>query len=258
MGTRCGIAIKQKDNTYKSISCQSDGYLEHTGLILYKDYSEPLKVELLLNLGDISVLKEHIFPDTTKEHTFDNRQDDVTVAYHRDRGERLRFNVFNNKEELIKDSSMSDQKYLYIFENGKWEFADVESKIPDNIIIEDLEHNLLDRNLIDNPSFTNNYYEDELAVELMNYAKDFDTYEYNDVYDSDDDAFNDMKKNLATPSTIDTMIEWLCNDIHYFASENDLGNYDISDLSKRAFNLLTKLNQYSKVLEKNEDKEMDM
>ena len=35
-------------------------------------------------------------------------------------------------------------------------------------------------------------------------------------------------------------------------------NNDISDLSKRAFNLITKLNQYSKVLEKQEDKEMDI
>lgn len=100
--------------------------------------------------------------------------------------------------------------------------------------------------------------DDELAVELMNYAKDFDSYEYGDIYDSDEDAFNDMKKNLATTSGIDTMIEWLCNDIHYFASEKDLGDNEISNLSKEAFNLLNKLNQYQKVLEKQDDKEMDI
>ena len=105
---------------------------------------------------------------------------------------------------------------------------------------------------------TNYNYEDELAVELMNYAKDFDPYEYNDVYDNDDHAFNDMKRSLSSKDNIDVLIESLCNDIHYFASENDLSNHDISDLSKRAFNLLTKLNQYSKVLEKQEDKEMDI
>jgi len=99
---------------------------------------------------------------------------------------------------------------------------------------------------------------DSLANDLVQYAKNFDTYEYRDVYNSDEDAFNDMKKNLATTSGIDTMIEWLCNDIHYFASEKDLGNNEISDLSKEAFNLITKLNQYSKVLEKSEDKEMDI
>ena len=30
----------------------------------------------------------------------------------------------------------------------------------------------------------------------MNYARDFDPYEYKDVYSNDEDAFNDMKKML--------------------------------------------------------------
>ena len=253
MSCRSNIVMKQKDGIYKSIYCHNDGDLEHNGVLLYYHYSDPIKVELLTSLGDISLLEENVFPDTTKEHTFDNKQDFVTVAYHRDRGEQLRFEVYNSKEKLLDDFSKSDSNYLYLFEDDKWYFVDKEKCLE----FEPLEDSLLKENLIDNPSVPYSY-EDELAVELMNYAKDFDTYEYRDVYDSDDDAFNDMKKNLATISGIDTTIEWLCNDIHYFASENDLGNHEISDLSKRAFNLLTKLNQYSKVIEKQEDKEMDM
>lgn len=253
MSCRSNIVMKQKDGIYKSIYCHNDGNLEHNGVMLYYHYSDPIKVELLTSLGDISLLEENVFPDTTKEHTFDNKQDFVTVAYHRDRGEQLRFEVYNSKEKLLDDFSKSDSNYLYLFEDDKWYFVDKEKGLE----FEPLEDSLLKENLIDNPSVPYSY-EDELAVELMNYAKDFDTYEYRDVYDSDDDAFNDMKKNLATISGIDTTIEWLCNDIHYFASENDLGNHEISDLSKRAFNLLTKLNQYSKVIEKQEDKEMDM
>lgn len=253
MSCRSNIVMKQKDGIYKSIYCHNDGDLEHNGVLLYYHYSDPIKVELLTSLGDISLLEENVFPDTTKEHTFDNRQDFVTVAYHRDRGEQLRFEVYNSKEKLLDDFSKSDSNYLYLFEDDKWFFVDKEKGFE----FEPLEDSLLKENLIDNPSVPYSY-EDELAVELMNYAKDFDTYEYRDVYDSDDDAFNDMKKNLATISGIDTTIEWLCNDINYFASENDLGNHEISDLSKRAFNLLTKLNQYSKVIEKQEDKEMDI
>lgn len=253
MSCRSNIVMKQKDGIYKSIYCHNDGDLEHNGVLLYYHYSDSIKVELLTSLGDISLLEENVFPDTTKEHTFDNKQDFVTVAYHRDRGEQLRFEVYNSKEKLLADFSKSDSNYLYLFEDDKWYFVDKEKGLE----FEPLEDSLLKENLIDNPSVPYSY-EDELAVELMNYAKDFDTYEYRDVYDSDDDAFNDMKKNLATISGIDTTIEWLCNDIHYFASENDLGNHEISDLSKRAFNLLTKLNQYSKVIEKQEDKEMDM
>lgn len=253
MSCRSNIVMKQKDGIYKSIYCHNDGDLEHNGVLLYYHYSDSIKVELLTSLGDISLLEENVFPDTTKEHTFDNKQDFVTVAYHRDRGEQLRFEVYNSKEKLLDDFSKSDSNYLYLFEDDKCYFVDKEKGLE----FEPLEDSLLKENLIDNPSVPYSY-EDELAVELMNYAKDFDTYEYRDVYDSDDDAFNDMKKNLATISGIDTTIEWLCNDIHYFASENDLGNHEISDLSKRAFNLLTKLNQYSKILEKEENKEMDM
>jgi hypothetical protein len=253
LSTRSRIAIKQKDNTYKSIYCHNDGDLEHNGVLLYYHYADPKKVKLLTGLGDISRLEENVFPDITKEHNFNNKQDFVCVAYHRDRGEDLRFEVFNSKEELLDYFSKSDQDYLYLFENDKWYFVDKEKGLK----LESLEDNLLRENLIDNPSVSYSY-GDELAVELMNYAKDFDTYEYNDIYNSDDDAFNDMKKNLTTTSGIDTMIEWLCNDIHYFASENDLGNNAISNLSKTAFNLLIKLNQYSKVLEKEDNKEMDV
>ena len=253
MSCRSNIVMKQKDGIYKSIYCHNDGNLEHNGVMLYYHYSDPIKVELLTSLGDISLLEENVFPDTTKEHTFDNRQDFVTVAYHRDRGERLRFEVYNSKENLLDDFSKSASNYLYLFEDDKWYVVDEEK----GLNLESLEDNLLKENLIDNPSVPYSY-EDELAVELMNYVKDFDPYEYNDVYDNDDHAFNDMKRSLASTSGIDTLIESLCNDIQCFASENDLSNHDISDLSKRAFNLLTKLNQYSKVLEKQEDKEMDI
>lgn len=253
MSCRSNIVMKQKDGIYKSIYCHNDGNLEHNGVMLYYHYSDPIKVELLTSLGDISLLEENVFPDTTKEHTFDNRQDFVTVAYHRDRGERLRFEVYNSKEKLLDDFSKSASNYLYLFEDDKWYFVDKEKGLK----FEPLEDNLLKENLIDNPSIPYSY-EDELAVELMNYSKDFDPYEYKDVYDDDDRAFEDMKRSLSSKDNIDVLIESLCNDIHYFASENDLGNHDISDLSKRAFNLLTKLNQYSKIIEKQEDKEMDM
>lgn len=111
-------------------------------------------------------------------------------------------------------------------------------------------------------SFINSYdkeYEiNSLAIDLMHYAKDVDPYEYNDSYNDDDHAFNDMKKSLSTTSGVDTLIESICNDINYFASENDLSNSDILNNFKTANDLLIKLNCYSKTLEKEENKEMDM
>ena len=58
MSTRSRIAIKQKDNTYKSIYCHCDGYPEYNGVILYYHYSDPMKIKLLMSLGDISYLGE--------------------------------------------------------------------------------------------------------------------------------------------------------------------------------------------------------
>lgn len=54
------------------------------------------------------------------------------------------------------------------------------------------------------------------------------------------------------------MIDWLSNDINIMATEKDLSDKNISDLSKQAFNLINKLNQHLKVLEKEETKEVDL
>ena len=177
MSTRSRIAIKQKDNTYKSIYCHCDGYPEYNGVILYYHYSNPMKIKLLMSLGDISYLGENVLPDITKTHTFDERQDDVTVAYHRDRGEDLHFNVFTDKDDLIDYFKNSDQDYLYLYENDKWYIAENNKEI--NLV--PLEDYLLEKNYIDTPAKPYTY-EDELAVELMNYARDFDPYEYKDIY----------------------------------------------------------------------------
>ncbi len=253
MSTRSRIAIKQKDNTYKSIYCHCDGYPEYNGVILYYHYSDPMKIKLLMSLGDISYLGENVLPDTTKTHTFDERQDDVTVAYHRDRGEDLHFNVFTDKDDLIDYFKNSDQDYLYLYENDKWYIAENNKEI--NLV--QLEDYLLEKNYIDTPAKPYTY-EDELAVELMNYARDFDPYEYKDIYSNDEDAFNDMKHNLLTSKDTSNMIDWLSNDINIMATEKDLSDKNMSDLSKQAFNLINKLNQHLKVLEKEETKEVDL
>ena len=258
MSVRSRIAMKQKDNTYKSISCHHDGNLFGNGKMLYENYQDPIKVELLMSLGDLSSLKEYIFPNILKQHDFDNPLCDVCVAYHRDRGEKLNFEVDKELESLIKNVSLSDQEYLYLYEDEHWKYADTTSKDYNNIVLNDLENDLIKYNIIDQPSFGNNSYIDELSNELVQYVKNADPYEYNDDYENDDHAFNDMKKSLSTTSGVDTLIESLCSDINYYVSENDLSNDNILDNFKSATDLLIKLNRYAKILEKQNDKEMDM
>lgn len=99
---------------------------------------------------------------------------------------------------------------------------------------------------------------DSLVSDLVKYAKDSDPYEYRDLYSSDEDAFESIKKSLCTVSDVDSTIEWLCADIRHYASESDLSNKDILDYFNTANELLIKLNDYSKNLEKQKNQEMDM
>ena len=145
--------------------------------------------------------------------------------------------------------------YLYLFEDGKWKYGVIDLD-KTNVEFIDLEDALLEKNIIDMPQNNNNIYLDELVTRIVQYSKDFDPYEFQDSYDNEEIAFEDTKKHLQTVSGAYDIIDALCNDIHYFTSENDLSNHDINDLYKEATNLLVELNQYSKTLEK--DKEMDI
>ena len=258
MAERSRIAIKQKDNTYKSILCFHDGNLSNNGKMLYDNYQDSIKVELLMSLGDLSCLREHLFPNIFHQHNFEHPLDDVCVAYHRDRGEKINFEIDKDLESLIKNFSLSDQEYLYLYEDGHWKYTDTKFKDYENIVLKDLESDLIKYNIINQPTFNNNCFIDELSNELVQYDKNVDFYEYSDVYEDDIYAFNDMKKCLSTISSVNNLIENLCSDINYFASENDLSNNDILNNFKTANNLLIKLNYYSKILEKENDKEMDM
>ena len=69
MATRSRIGIENENGSVNSIYCHWDGYPEYNGKILKENYSDRDKVKQLLELGDISVLKEDL---------------DKVEAYHRD------------------------------------------------------------------------------------------------------------------------------------------------------------------------------
>ena len=76
-----------------------------------------------LPLGDISTLQEKLEPDPNLPHSFDydERQEGVTVAYGRDRGEtETKARVFS-LAQLNNESNWTE--YVYIFdENNKWKY----------------------------------------------------------------------------------------------------------------------------------------
>jgi hypothetical protein len=123
MATRSRIAIENQDGTVDSIYCHFDGYLSGVGKTLFNHYDQE-KLEKLLELGDISSLGES---------TID------TVAYCRDRGEDLKFQSFNDVEELFEDGFGSGVEYVYcLTKHGIWLVGRVESPMV-NYLAEILE-----------------------------------------------------------------------------------------------------------------------
>jgi hypothetical protein len=128
MATRSFIAKKVKGG-YIGIYCHWDGYPQKPGVgwVLRKYYKSPAKINKLISLGDISVLRENI----GKKHKMDvigteyeklNRAK-WTSAYHRDRGEAwndAKPKKAKSIQELKRIAGGMGAEYLYIYEKGKW------------------------------------------------------------------------------------------------------------------------------------------
>jgi hypothetical protein len=115
MSTRSYISKKQPDNTYKAIYCHFDGYLEGVGETLVDSFANGSKVDELLKLGSLSSLGSNII--SPNDFNTPNPDQNVTMAYHRDRGDDLEINEFSNLETMLDYFDKSWGDYLYLFEN---------------------------------------------------------------------------------------------------------------------------------------------
>ena len=113
MSTRSYIAMKTGENTYRAVYCHYDGYLEYNGRMLLEHYNTQERVEKLLDLGCISSLHEKLEPETGSHHCFDTPDEDVTVFYGRDRGEKGQ-EAFTCTEKQLKDPH-SWINFIYVF-----------------------------------------------------------------------------------------------------------------------------------------------
>ena len=124
MSTRSYLCKELPDGSYQGIYCHCDGYLTYNGAMLLDHYTTIEKVNALLELGDISTLREKVAPDPSLPHSFGyaESQEDVTVAYARDRGERKR----EARKITLEDAEKSDCDYMYVFgKDGRWRYYDL-------------------------------------------------------------------------------------------------------------------------------------
>lgn len=120
MGTRSIIGLKNLDGTYETVYCHWDGYLSHNGLILAKHYTTEALARELISFGDMSSLKEAAIP-TAASHSYENPEPNITIYYHRDRGERWED---TKPKVLAADDDPHQEEYCYIWDclAGHWLF----------------------------------------------------------------------------------------------------------------------------------------
>lgn len=134
MGTRAFIA-KKTPSGYKAIYSHSDGYPTYVGRILQQHYTSSSKVDKLIALGDISMLRE----DVGQKHDLEKAYRDIqyhetinkkgwTSAFHRDRGDPISevgTKTYHTYDELRQSAKESDAIFLYVFEGGSWSIDDL-------------------------------------------------------------------------------------------------------------------------------------
>ena len=124
MATRSMIGIINADNTVEVVYCHSDGYPEYMTDMLSHYYQTEDMAKELVSLGDLSRLKKKLTP-STRDHSFDYPEPDVTVAYVRDRGESWEDNkptCYESVDELFQKENWCVYFYLYDVKMQCWSY----------------------------------------------------------------------------------------------------------------------------------------
>jgi hypothetical protein len=122
MATRSTIALEYANGTVQQVYCHWDGYLDHNGKILLNNWSDPFKLQQLIELGTVSSLST----DVGTQHPFNNPHTYGTAAYGaheadhkhmttfytRDRGEDLHVNTFKDFEDYKRNHQYEEFEYI--------------------------------------------------------------------------------------------------------------------------------------------------
>ena len=115
MATRSTIAIEYLDGTVKQVYCHWDGYIEHNGKILQESYTNPNKLNRIMELGDLSVLAK----DIGTQHDFNDNNYDQCKFYGRDRNETgIEAKTFVNFDDYLQNMQAEEYNYILRFVNG--------------------------------------------------------------------------------------------------------------------------------------------
>ena len=117
MATRSTIAMLLEDGeTIRSVYCHFDGYPDGVGATLREHYTDPAKIERLLDIGDLSVLDVEI----GEKVDFNGRPEGQCLFYGRDRGETgINARTHADENEWLGYRKGNACEYGYLW-NGAW------------------------------------------------------------------------------------------------------------------------------------------
>lgn len=136
MSTQSYICKEQADGSYYGIYCCMDGYLNYNGRVLITYYNSSEAANEIIALGDIATLQPKLYPDNNLgKHGFEyaERQEGVTVAFGRDRGDE------GTEAQIVtlEQAKQSMCEFMYIYGcDGKWKYYDLNNKTPKLIEVE--------------------------------------------------------------------------------------------------------------------------
>ena len=130
MGTRSTIALEFADGSVGQVYCHWDGYLKHNGKILLNHYTDPFKLQKLIDLGYLSSLgaeigEKHEFDNPNKYGTpeyeeWQETKQGMCTFYGRDRGE-TDVSARYYKDFADYEQNHDYQEYEYILRtDGVW------------------------------------------------------------------------------------------------------------------------------------------
>ena len=127
-GTRWNVGIEEPNGKIASTYGHWDGYPEWAGKHLKKYYSNTGKVKQLMKLGKQGISSIGPKIKGSKDHSFNNPDDGVTVFFGRDRGEKQSdTNISKNREDLLKGrnrwSGGTEYMYIWSVKEKKWYYV---------------------------------------------------------------------------------------------------------------------------------------
>ena len=248
MSKKSNIAVLRKNGTIDSIYCYSNGYLYQNGVLLNYFYRDIRKINNLINLGDISFLGRRVNPEPDFTHNFDyeNRQQEITVAYHRDRNEDEKIcnkKTFKNINEYKKYflKSCEEIAYLYDENSQQWFYSELLNNSSD-IKFE----SLYDKLLVMGKIHPIDKEKDSLIKEIIKCELEEDYDKFYNSYESKEDAYFNFDKLLSSKNGITNLVDIISVNLGEIARHGDLSEPITKRNYQNGIRLIESLNKFAK------------